>query len=109
MFCGLLGEGGRVRAAHHDRDASAPERVGHLIGVQRRGRGRGDPDQVGGPVEIEALDDLVGVIHVVLAWGQGCDQWHGELRELDEARPAQAARLRRLGGDQVDSHPELWT
>jgi hypothetical protein len=101
---GLLGEGGRVRPADHDRDTPAPERVGHLVGMQRRGRGRGDPDQVGRAVEVEALDDLVGVVDVVLARGQGRDQRHRELRELNQARPAQATRLRRLGGDQVNAH-----
>ncbi len=91
---GLLGEGGRVRPADHDRDAPAPERVGHLVGMQRRGRGRGDPDQVGRAVEVEALDDLVGVVDVVLARGQGRDQRHRELGELDQARAPQPARLR---------------
>jgi hypothetical protein len=41
--------------------------------MQRRGRGRGDPDQVGRAVDVEALDDLVGVVEVVPARGQGRD------------------------------------
>jgi hypothetical protein len=88
---GLLGQRGRVRPAHHHRDPPTPERVRHRVGVRRRGRRRGDADQVGGAVEVEALDDLVGVVDVVLARGQGRDQGHGELGELDQARATQPA------------------
>ncbi len=101
---GFPGEGGRVGAADHDGHPPAPEHVGDRVGVRRRRRGRGDPDQVRRAIEIEPLDDLVGVVDVVLRRGQGRDQRHRELRELDQARPAQSARLRRFRGDQVDPH-----
>src|SRR5262245_10975743 len=33
-----------------------------------------------------------------------CDERHGELRELDQAAVAEAPRLGRLSGDQVNTH-----
>ena len=101
---GLLGESRRVRSADDDGHAAAAEFPGKTIGV-KSGRRRGcDPHEVRRHVEPHRLDDLVRVRNRVLGRRERRDQRHRELRELDQAAVAEAPRLRRLGGDQMNTH-----
>ena len=71
----------------------------------KRGRRRGgDRHEVRRLVEPHPLDDFVRMRNRVLGRREGRDQRHGELRELNETATAEAARLRRLAGDQVNTH-----
>ena len=55
----LLGIEEYMRPAHDDRDATAAELGGDVVGAQRMQRPRRDRDEIGGPVEIDLLHLLV--------------------------------------------------
>jgi len=101
---GLLGKSGRMWSADHDRHATAPKLPREIIGVEGGRRGRRDPNEVDRDVEPHRVDDLVGMRDVMLTGGERRDQWHGELRELDQAPATKSPRRRRFGGDQVNVH-----
>jgi hypothetical protein len=106
MARGFLGKSGGVRSADHHRHAAAAELAGECVGVKRGRRRRGDPHQVRRRVEVDRIDDLVGVRNAVLGRRERRHQRHGELRKLNEAGSAKTPRLRRFSGDQMHSHRE---
>jgi hypothetical protein len=111
---GFIGKGRRVSTAEDDRHAAAPEFAGEAVGVPGRGGRGGDADQIDRRVEADTVDDFVRVRDGVLPRREGRDERHGELRELDQAAAAQAARLERFCRDQVDAHdrytfPPSWS
>ena len=92
----LVRKSGRMRSANDNRHAAAAKFPGEAIGV-KSGRGWGrDPDEVGRDVESHRLHDFIGVRNKMLRWRERGDQWHRQLRKLDQAAIPQPPRLRRL-------------
>jgi len=91
-------------SADHHGHVAAAKLPREIIGVEGGRRGRRDPNEVDRDVEPHRVDDLVGMRDVMLTGGERRDQWHGELRELDQAPATKSSRRWRLRGDQVDAH-----
>jgi len=88
---GFVGQQGGVRPADDDGDAAAAVLTGQSERVRRGGGVGGDADYVYRLVEIDLLDDFVGVGDVPVAGGVGGQQGHGELGEADQPTVAHEA------------------
>ena len=104
MTRGLVGESGRVDTTDHDADPPSAKLASEGIRV-KSGRCRGrNRHEVRRQVEAHRLDDFVRVRDRVLWWRERRDQRHGELRKLNQTATTETSGLRRLRGDQVNTH-----
>jgi len=90
--------------ADHDLNAAYAEPARKAIGVKYGRRGGRNRYEIRRHVEPHRFDDFVSMRNRMLRRRERRDQWHRQLRELNETTTAKAPRLRRFRGDQMNAH-----
>jgi hypothetical protein len=91
MTRGLIRESGRVGTANHHSNATTAEPAGEAVGVKSGRRRARNRHKIRRHVEPHRLDDFVSMRNRVLGRRERRDQWHGELRELNQTAAAEAS------------------
>jgi len=86
---GIRRHGGDVRSAQNDAPAAGAQLPGQPIRVRRRRGVTGDRNQICVAVQVDGLNDLVGVVQLHARRRVGCEQGHCELRKPDQSPFAQ--------------------
>ena len=79
-----------MRSAQNDAPAAGAELTSQPIDMRRGRRVTGDRDQICIALQIDRLNDLVGVMQLYARRRIGCEQRHRELRKPDQPPFAQS-------------------